>query len=104
MKKLLLVAGVLALGTTPALASVELATKSGCLACHAVDHAVLGPAYRDVAKKYAGQKDAEALLIQSVRKGVKGKYGGPLPEMPAQTNPSDADVKALVQWILKGAK
>ena len=103
MQKQLLIAGLLALATTPALANTELATKSGCLVCHAVDHKIIGPAYQDVAKKYAGQKDAEAALIQSVRKGSAGKYGGPI-AMPPQTAPSDADVKALVQWIMKGAK
>jgi cytochrome c len=103
MQKHLLLAGLLALGTTPAFASLELATKNQCLVCHAVDHKLIGPAYQEVAKKYAGQKDAEAMLIQSVRKGSTGKWGGPI-AMPPQTAPSDADVKALVQWILKGGK
>ena len=102
MQKQLVIAGLIALASTPALANTELATKSGCLVCHAADHKIIGPAYQDVAKKYAGQKDAEATLIQSVRKGVTGKWGGPI-AMPPQTAPTDAELKTLVQWVLKGA-
>ncbi|MEY4294393.1 MAG: hypothetical protein RLY82_81, partial [Pseudomonadota bacterium] len=42
----------------PALASKELANKNACMACHAVDKKILGPAYLEVAKKYANEKDA----------------------------------------------
>ena len=60
------------------------------------------PAYNDVVKKYAGQKDAVAVLSDSIRKGGMGKWGS-VP-MPAQPNLSDADVKTLATWILGGAK
>ena len=79
----------LTLASLPALASLELAQKNACVACHGVDKKIVGPAYRDVAKKYAGQKDAVALLSESIRKGGAGKWG-PVP-MPAQPALSDAD-------------
>jgi cytochrome c len=91
-----------ALGSQPALASKELATKNGCAGCHAPDRKVLGPSYADVAKKYAGQKDAVALLAESIRKGGQGKWG-PVP-MPAQPALSDADLKTLAAWVLAGGK
>lgn len=88
--------------SAPAFANKELATKNACMACHAVDKKLLGPAYQDVAKKYAGQKDAEANLIASIKKGGSGKWG-PIP-MPAQAALSDADTKTLAAWVLAGAK
>ncbi len=86
----------------PALANLELAQKNACTACHAVDKKVVGPAYQDVAKKYAGQKDALTLVSESIRKGGSGKWG-PVP-MPAQPALSDADVKTLAAWVLGGSK
>lgn len=83
-------------------ANLELAKKNACMACHAVDKKVVGPAYQDVAKKYAGQDDAVAKLSDSIRKGGSGKWG-PVP-MPAQAALSDADVKTLASWIAGGAK
>jgi cytochrome c len=101
-RRALFVSALLATATVPALASTALAQKHNCLACHAVDKKLVGPSYQDVAKKYAGQKDAEAVLFNSVRKGSSGKWG-PVP-MPANTSPSDDEVKALVKWVLGGAK
>jgi cytochrome c len=100
MKVLVLAAAVLAV--TPVFASKELATKNACLACHAVDTKLVGPAYQDVSKKYAGQKDAEETLAKSIKAGGSGKWG-PVP-MPAQAALSDADAKALAAWVLAGAK
>lgn len=100
MKMLVLAAAVLA--ATPVFASKELATKNACLACHATDKKLVGPAYQDVSKKYAGQKDAEATLARSIQAGGSGKWG-PVP-MPAQAALSDADAKALAAWVLAGAK
>ena len=82
----------------PAQASDELAKKHGCLACHTVDKKVIGPAYKDVAAKYRGNKGAEAALFESVKKGSSGKWGQ-IP-MPPNTTVPDADIKALVKWIL----
>ena len=86
----------------PALASKELAQKNACLACHAVDKKLVGPAYQEVAKKYAGQKDAEATLAASIKAGGSGKWGQ-VP-MPAQAALSEADAKTLASWVLAGAK
>jgi cytochrome c len=95
---------VLLVATTslPALANLALAQKHACSACHAADKKLVGPAYQEVAKKYAGQKDAAAMLADSIRKGGAGKWG-PVP-MPAQPALSDADLTALATWILGGAK
>jgi len=86
----------------PAHANLALAQKNACTACHAVDKKVVGPAYQDVAKKYAGQKDAADAVAASIKAGGAGKWG-PVP-MPAQPALSDADVKTLAAWILGGAK
>ena len=68
----------------------------------AVGNKVVGPAYQDVARKYRGQKDAEATVVSNIKKGGSGKWG-PIP-MPPQTSLSDADAKALAKWILGLAK
>lgn len=93
---------VLGLLSAPAFASKELAQKNACLACHATDKKVIGPAFNDIAKKYAGQKDVEVVLAKSIKAGGAGKWG-PMP-MPAQAALSEADAKVLAQWILDGAK
>ncbi len=92
-----------ALITTNAMANAELARKSNCLACHTVDRKLVGPAYQDVAKKYAGDKTAEARLVEKVKKGGVGVWGNLLP-MPPNSTVKDEDIKTLVKWILAGAK
>jgi len=98
----LLAAAGIALGTgsqaADPKAAEELAKKSACLACHTVDKKLVGPGYKDVAAKYRGQKDAEAKLIDKVKKGGQGVWGQ-VP-MPPNSNVSDADIKTLVEWIL----
>lgn len=91
-----------ACAATPAWASKELAQKSACLGCHAVDRKMVGPSFQDVARKYHGQKDAEAMLADSIRKGVAGKWG-PVP-MPPQAALPEADARTLAAWVLAGAK
>jgi cytochrome c len=93
---------LLAAASLPAAANLALAQKNACVACHAVDKKLLGPAYTEVAKKYAGQKDAAAALAASIKKGGSGKWGQ-IP-MPAQPNLSEADALVLANWILGGAK
>ena len=88
--------------SAPALANLELAKKSNCLACHAVATKIVGPSYQDVAKKYAGDKTAEAKLIDKVKKGGSGTWGA-IP-MPPNAQVKDADIATLVKWILAGAK
>jgi len=101
MKKLTAIT-LLALASTGAWANADLAKKNNCLVCHAVDKKIVGPAYQDVAKKYAGQADAEANLTKSIKAGGSGKWG-PIP-MPPQAQLSDADAKTLAAWVLSGAK
>ena len=100
MKNALFVSAALiaALSAPSAFASQELAQKKNCMACHAVDKKLVGPSYKDVAAKYAGQKDAVDKLAQKVIKGGSGVWG-PVP-MPANAQVSEADAKTLVQWIL----
>jgi cytochrome c len=79
----------------------EAMAKAGCTACHAKDKKVVGPAFKDVAAKYKGQ-DVTAKLIEKVRKGGSGVYG-PIPMAPNGPDKiSDADLKAVVEAILKG--
>ncbi len=91
-------------GLFPVIASADqaLAQKNACLACHAVDKKLVGPAFQDVAKKYSAQADAQAYLVKSIKAGGSGKWG-PVP-MPAQAALSDADAATLAAWILKGSK
>jgi cytochrome c len=82
----------------PAQASEELAKKHACFACHATDKKLVGPSYKDVAAKYRGDGAAEAKLADKVKKGSQGTWGQ-VP-MPPNASVPDADVRALVKWIL----
>ena len=85
----------------PALASMELAQKKSCMACHATDKKLVGPSYKEVAAKYAGQKDAAAQLAERIQKGsvpLKGNWGA-VP-MPANPQVSPAEAKQLAAWVL----
>ena len=97
-------AALVFLPTAGAQADIEATmNKAGCLACHAKDKKLVGPAYKDVAAKYKGQADAVAKLSEKVRKGGVGVWGPPPIPMPA-TGPdkiSDADLKAAIEWVLK---
>ena len=97
-----LVAGLCGCGAAHAAldnaAAEALMKKDGCVACHAVDKKVIGPAYQDVAAKYKGEKDAATKLADKVKKGGVGVWGQ-IP-MPPNAQVSDADIKTLVGWIL----
>ncbi len=80
-------------------AAEALAQKSGCLACHTVANKVVGPAYKDVAAKYKGDKTAEAKLIAKVKAGGSGVWG-PIPMPPNSPQVKDADIKTIVEWVL----
>ena len=82
----------------PVLADQALATAKNCMACHAVDKKLVGPAYKEVAAKYAGQKDAVDKLAVKILKGGSGVWG-PVP-MPANTQVSEAEAKKLAAWVL----
>lgn len=86
----------------PVQANQELARKSNCLSCHSSDKKMAGPAFADVAKKYAGDKNAAKLLAARIKTGTNGAWGR-IP-MPANTAVKDADIEALVKWILAGAR
>lgn len=75
-----------------------LAKAKGCLVCHGVDKANLGPSYRDIAKKYAGDSGAAVRLAKKVKEGGSGVWG--TPPMPPQTHVSDEEAKAIVAWTL----
>ncbi len=102
MKLIFAAVAISALMSAPAFANADLAKKNACMACHAVDKKLVGPSYNDVAKKYAGQKDAEATLVKSIKAGGSGKWG--VVPMPAQAALSDADALTLSKWVLAGAK
>ncbi len=87
-----------AVASAPAMANLELAQKKACLACHSVDNKIVGPAFKDVAKKYRGQKGIEAKLAEKVIKGGKGAWGEVA--MPANTQVNEAEAKQLVAWVL----
>jgi len=76
-----------------------LAQKNGCLMCHGLQNAVLGPSYKDVAQKYKDDKAAEARLVEKVKAGGGGVWG----KMPMPANSpkvKDDDIKTIVKWIL----
>ena len=103
MKTLIkLVLPVAMLVSAPAFADQALATKNGCTACHAADKKLVGPAFQDIAKKYAGDAGAAAKLADKIKTGGKGVWG-PVP-MPPHPQISDADRKTLAEWVLKGGK
>ncbi len=97
-RSLLVVLAAGALVSNAAMANADLAKSKNCMACHAVANKVVGPAFKDVAAKYAGQKDAEDKLVQKVLKGGSGTWG-PVP-MPANPQVSEAEARTLVKWVL----
>ena len=98
MKRTLIALALTMTVAAPAMADLALAKSKNCMACHSVDKKLVGPAYKEVAAKYAGQKDAEATLVTHVIKGSKGVWGA-VP-MPANTQVNEADAKKLVAWIM----
>ena len=99
MKAVAVILGIAAVAlAAPSQANEALAKKHNCFACHAVDKKVVGPAYKDVAAKYAGQKDAAAKLAEKIQKGGSGVWG-PVP-MPANTQVNEAEAKQLAAWVL----
>ena len=78
-----------------------LASKSACLACHAVEKKLVGPAFKEVAAKHQGQADALEKVSARIKSGGVGMYG-PVP-MPAQSQLKDDELRLLAGWILAGA-
>jgi cytochrome c len=93
-----LVAAVLSAVAAPAMADAALATSKNCMACHAVDKKMVGPAYKDVAAKYSADPDAAKKLAVTIQKGSKGIWG-PVP-MPANPQVNEADAAKLAAWVM----
>lgn len=98
MKLVFMFAASLMLASGSAMASNDLAKSKNCMSCHSVDTKILGPSFKDVAKKYAGDKTAEAKLATKIIKGGSGAWGA-IP-MPANSQVTEADAKTLAKWIL----
>ncbi len=98
MKRALLIMAAVAAVSAPAMADEALAKSKNCMACHAVDKKLVGPAYKEVAKKYAGDAKAADMLAGKIMKGGSGVWGA-IP-MPANPQVNDADAKKLAGWIL----
>ncbi|MEQ1662039.1 MAG: c-type cytochrome [Thiobacillus sp.] len=100
MKTLMMTAAMAALIGVSGVASADqaLAQKNACMSCHGVDKKIVGPAFKDVAKKYAGDKTAEAKLIAKVKTGGKGVWG----QIPMPPNPQvkAEDLTKIVAWVL----
>ena len=95
---LTLLAAATSLTALPVLADPALAASKNCMACHAVDKKLVGPAYKDVAKKYAGQAGAADKLATKIMKGGSGVWGA-IP-MPANPQVNEAEAKKLAAWVL----
>jgi cytochrome c len=98
MKKIVFALALTAAAAAPAFADQALATAKNCMACHAVDKKIVGPAYKDVAAKYKGDKAAADKLAAKIMKGGSGVWGA-IP-MPANPQVSDAEAKKLAAWVL----
>ena len=98
MKRALFALFAAATLSTPALADQALAQSKNCMACHAVDKKLVGPGFKEIAKKYASDKSAADKLADKVIKGGSGAWGQ-VP-MPANPQVSAAESKKLVAWIL----
>lgn len=98
MKKAILFSLVSLICVAPSWADQALAKSKNCMVCHAVDKKLVGPAYKDVASKYANQKDAVTHLAEKITKGSRGTWG-PIP-MPPNASVSVEEAKKLASWIL----
>lgn len=97
MKNFAVIAAIGMVFSASAFANAELAQKKNCLACHAVDKKVIGPSFKDVAAKYAKEKDFAPKLAEKIQKGGVGAWG----QVPMPANPVTADeAKALATWVL----
>lgn len=100
MKTMLMAAASAALVTLSGVAAADqaLAQKNACMSCHGVDRKIVGPAFKDVAAKYASDKNAVADLMAKVKNGTRGVWGQvPMPPSPQL---KDEDNKKIVEWIL----
>lgn len=98
MKRTLITLAMTLSVAVPAMADQALATSKNCMACHSVDKKLVGPSFKDVAAKYAGQKDAVDKLATKIIKGGSGVWG-PIP-MPPNAQVSEDDAKKLATWVM----
>ena len=98
MKRALIVLASALSVAVPVMADEALAKANNCMACHAVDKKLVGPAYKDVAKKHGNDASKADILAAKIIKGGSGVYGA-IP-MPANTKVSEADAKKLATWVL----
>ena len=98
MSKTLLTLTLCAAAAVPAWADQALAQAKNCMACHAIEQKVVGPAYKDVAAKYKADKTAVDKLATKIIKGGSGVWG-PVP-MPANAQVNEAEAKKLAAWVL----
>jgi cytochrome c len=103
MRRLSAIAVILSLATPPLFASQELAEKNGCMGCHLMDQKTVGPAIRQIAEKYSGQKDVAPLLLEKVKNGGGGYRHGVWGQVPMPPNPqvNDDDLKIILTWMLE---
>ena len=98
--KAIVIAAAAALTLTAGVASADqaLAQKSACMSCHQLEKKVVGPAFKDVAKKYKGDAKAADHLVDVIKKGGKGVWGTvPMAPHPQVT---DDNAKKLAAWVL----
>lgn len=98
MKRFMITMALALTAAAPAMADQALAASKNCMACHAVEKKLVGPAFKDVASKYASQSDAVNKLAPKIIKGSSGVWG-PVP-MPANNQVTEAEAQKLAQWIL----
>lgn len=94
----MMLATVAALASAPAAADQALATAKNCMSCHSVDRKLVGPSYKEVAARYANQKDAVDKLAGKIMKGGGGVFGA-VP-MPANPQVNEAEAKRLAAWVM----
>jgi cytochrome c551/c552 len=82
--------------------AAELARQHACTACHGIDQKVVGPGFREVARKYMGDAGARQALLQKVKNGGAGVWGST--PMPAQPQVDEVDLKSIIDWVLAGAR
>ena len=98
MKHSLITFAVALLAAAPAMADQALAKSRSCMACHGVEKKIVGPSFKDIAARYAGQSDATNLLAGKIIQGGSGVWG-PVP-MPANNQVSPAEAQKLATWVL----
>ncbi|WP_353235614.1 c-type cytochrome [Diaphorobacter ruginosibacter] len=98
MKRTLITLAMTLAVAAPAFADQAMATSKNCMACHSVDKKLVGPAFKEIAAKYAGQAGAADKLADKIVKGGSGVWG-PVP-MPANAQVNAAEAKKLATWVL----